>query len=328
MKKIPKSFALHCSYCVQDSLRLDKMLSLLPLSLSRNQIHKYYVYLTINGKKAKLSDTVSYRDEIHAEFDIPKISPAEISSKNTTLRKNIKDNIIYDDEHTIILNKQRGWVVHPGVGEHDTTIAQAVFPLLQSYLETSASEHRAGIVHRLDKDTTGALLIAKTKEAHIFYANQFANRNVEKLYLSIVRGVPHKQQGDIHTVIARDKKSRKKFANYDSTSPGKMAHSHYSVLYSNKDYSVILWNIFTGRTHQIRLHAQHLGCPVLGDLLYARKFTDKTLGDVPLMLHAWKLSISLFSLDTLASTQERKEFSANIPTQMQECFEKIGYHLS
>ena len=232
----------------------------------------------------------------------------------------VSNAILYEDDSLIVLHKKRGWVVHQGAGHTTDTIAHAIYPLLISYSETSKREGRAGIVHRLDKDTSGVLLIARTEAAHDFYAHMFATRTVKKTYLSIVKGCLIFPQGEVRTYIARDTRNRKKFCNYADASQGKQAISHYRVLYSHVAYSVVEWSIETGRTHQIRLHAQYLGCPIVGDRVYARAIHDKYMRDVSLMLHAWKIRIPMLSYQ-----KQEREFCAPISNDMKRVFSHIGY---
>ncbi len=313
------------SYASQTPQRLDCVLAAMFPSLSRTKLSKYCTHLSLNDISIKFSHKLRYGDSIKALIEIPATPSSECLAYQAPLdvgfARRIQESVRYSDETLLVLNKQRGDVVHIGAGHYSATIAQAVFPMLQSYRKGDMSAGRAGIVHRLDKDTSGILLVARTAAAHDFYAKQFACRAVKKTYLSILKGTPPLAHAEVTSYIARHVKNRKKFCNYTHASQGKEARSHYTVLNSNGKYSLVQWNILTGRTHQIRLHAQHIGSPVLGDALYARAVHDDALRNVPLMLHAWKLEIALYNAHAMHAVERskgKKEFCAPMPQDMQE----------
>ncbi len=315
---------LCCSYASHTVQRLDLVLARILPHISRSKLLRYCTRISVNDIPVKFSHKLQYQDCIKAFIETPLTFDSQNSVYEVPLdsffAQRIQESIIYRDEGLIVLNKQRGDVVHIGSGHNNSTIAQAVFHMLSSYKENHAREGRAGIVHRLDKDTSGILLIAKTVDAHNFYAQKFAHRAVKKTYLSIVKGSPPLAESEVVTYIARHTKNRKKFCNYTDASVGKEARSHYTVLNSNGKYSLVRWNILTGRTHQIRLHAQYIGTPILGDPLYSRAVPDSDLRYASLMLHAWKLEIALYNTKCSA---EKKEFCAALPQDMVGICEKF-----
>ena len=177
-------------------------------------------------------------------------------------------------------------------------------------LHTNAALLRIGIVHRLDKDTSGILITARSAEAEAFLKNEFKLRRTEKYYLAILNGVPKTKTGMIETSVFRDEHSRIRFAASADLSKGKYARSRYKVLRVYGQYALALFKIDTGRTHQIRLHARFIGCPIVGDPLYGNKAArDKgaTWKAYGLMLHAYRLCV------TLPSTQKKTVFTASPP---------------
>lgn len=334
---------IQCCYCAPAPQRLDKTLSEI-LGCSRAAAVKRCARVQVNGRAADFSRMLRHGDAIDAEFfsgqnaqgdaddaaganDAPDGQRPPAAPPNVLAGALPALEILYQDEHTIVINKPRGVVVHRGAGGEQATIAAAVFSRLVSFDDALAAEGRAGIVHRLDKDTTGALLIARSKEAHQFYAAQFAARRVRKIYLSVLKGTPAAARGRVDTHIARHSVKRKQFAVIADASRGKEASSEYELLSAGKDYSLVQWNIFTGRTHQIRVHAKHINCPVLGDAVYSRAAgpAGGMLRRAPLMLHAWKLGIVLYGGGVDSSGQPLQEFCAPVPEDMRAVCTELGF---
>jgi 23S rRNA pseudouridine1911/1915/1917 synthase len=210
---------------------------------------------------------------------------------------------LFEDEFLAVINKPAGLVVHPGAGQTDGTLVNALLHHCTA-LSGIGGEFRPGIVHRLDKETSGCLVIAKNDEVHSRLSRQFANREVEKIYLAICNGIFRQKTGDIREPIGRNPFHRKKMAVIDR---GRSAHTQYEVIKEVNNNSVVLCRILTGRTHQIRVHLQHLKHPIVGDVLYGRGAPSGRL-----MLHAWRLGFQH------PMTQNWMEFRAEVPQEFRE----------
>ncbi|MDR2964262.1 MAG: RluA family pseudouridine synthase [Treponema sp.] len=290
-------------FCKVDSAypRLDRYISENLSLLSRSQIKARKLKAILNGKEVKLSRNVEPGDNLKLLW--------EDSPPENIIPQDIPLDIIYEDNRCIVVNKAQNMVVHPGAGNRQGTLANAILFRMNDKLEGM----RPGIVHRLDKDTSGVIIAAYDEEAHEFLASQFKNRKVRKTYIAIVSGSPKEQRGKIETFIARDPKDRKKFAVCErGQGRGKNALTFYKVIKNLKDYSLVLLRPRTGRTHQLRVHMRHLGCPILGDSIYGKE--DKGFPSAALMLHAKKLEI------TLAGENQPRVFSAPVPQRFKSIF--------
>lgn len=215
----------------------------------------------VNGKNVKPSYKVKLGDKIIVEKDEPK----EISIN----AQNIPISILYQDNDIIVVNKPKGMVVHPANGNWDGTLVNAIMAICKDSLSGIGGEIRPGIVHRLDKDTSGAIIIAKNDEAHINLSNQIKNHEVEKTYIALVRGIVKVNEATIDMPIARSISDRKKMA---VSEKGKRAITHFKVLkrYLKDNCSLLEIKIETGRTHQIRVHLSQIGYPIIGDNVYSK----------------------------------------------------------
>ena len=214
--------------------------------------------ITVNGKKEKASYKVQNGDKIEIEEE-----PArEIKLK----AQDIPLQILYEDKDIIVVNKPKGMVVHPANGNPDGTLVNAVMAICKDSLSGIGGEIRPGIVHRLDKNTSGAIIIAKNDKAHINLSEQLKNHEIKKTYIALVRGVVKENNATINMPIGRSKKDRKKM---DVDKNGKEAITHFKVLKRYKDCTLLEINIETGRTHQIRVHLSHIGYPIIGDEVYS-----------------------------------------------------------
>jgi 23S rRNA pseudouridine1911/1915/1917 synthase len=214
--------------------------------------------ITVNGKKEKASYKVQNGDRIEIEEE-----PArEIKLK----AQDIPVEILYEDDDIIVVNKPKGMVVHPANGNPDGTLVNAVMAICKDSLSGIGGEIRPGIVHRLDKNTSGAIIIAKNDKAHINLSEQLKNHEIKKTYIALVRGVVKENNATINMPIGRSKKDRKKM---DVDKNGKEAITHFKVLKRYKDCTLLEINIETGRTHQIRVHLSHIGYPIIGDEVYS-----------------------------------------------------------
>lgn len=232
--------------------------------------------------------------------------------------ENIPLDVIYEDEDLIVVNKPPGTVVHPAPGHDTGTLVHALLFHCKD-LKGIGGEHRPGIVHRLDKDTSGVMVVAKHQSVMEALASQFQRREVAKEYSTVVLGVPCPSQGRIETLIGRSRHHRKKMST-DSLS-GKKAVTHYQLIEAWGSFSLLSCRIETGRTHQIRVHLAHLGCPVLGDALYGRSLGQKWK-DLPCsrqMLHAKVLEF------THPVAQTRLRFTAPLPEDMQTLIDVLKH---
>ena len=191
----------------------------------------------------------------------------EVEAKEIELKaQDIPLDIVYEDSDIIVVNKQKGLVVHPANGNPDGTLVNAIMNLCGDSLSGIGGEIRPGIIHRLDKDTSGVLIVAKNDMAHINISNQIKNRDTKKIYIALVRGIVKENEATINMPIGRSKKDRKKMA---VTKDGKEAVTHFKVIKRYEKFTLIEIKIDTGRTHQIRVHMSEIGYPIVGDYVYS-----------------------------------------------------------
>ncbi len=240
-------------------------------------------HITLNGAKVKARTTLKSGDTI--QITIPEPSALELPPQDLPLE------VIHEDSDLIVLNKASGMVVHPAAGNPDGTLVNALLHHCQGQLAGIGGVERPGIVHRLDKDTSGCIVAAKTDRAHQSLVSQFSERQTAKLYLAITETPPKKTHQTVFNHIARHPRQRQKM---DVCNPGtgKPAITDVHHLWTAEDGSaLILCALHTGRTHQIRVHTRYLGHPLLGDPIYAKPARQKR--ETPrLMLHAWRLGFS------------------------------------
>lgn len=276
----------------EDTIRLDKYIASLPNGMNRSKLKSGVTEILVNGKKVKLSAKVKAGDQIDIQWEDN--IPDNIEAENIPL------DIIYEDESVTVVNKKQGMVTHPACGNWTGTLVNALLfhwgrNSISQIKEGSAAEilerRRPGIVHRLDKETSGIIITAKNRDAEEFLQNQFKNKSLQKEYILICNGRPPKRTGEIKTQIIRDPKNRHRFKAVTDTSEGKYARTIYHCISCYGNYSLMRVRIKTGRTHQIRVHMKYLGCPILGDSIYNK--TDSTFPEATLMLHSVQLKIML-----------------------------------
>ena len=256
-----------------ESQRLDSFLvENLPITISRTYIQKLIKekYVLVNDKEKSAHYLIHFKDKIVATIPEPKTYNVEA--------QNIPLDIIYEDDHLLVVNKPVGLVVHPAYGHNDGTLVNALLYHCSS-LSGINGVLKPGIVHRLDKDTSGLMLVAKDDETHRGLADQLKQRKISKTYLTICAGQFPKEQ-QVVSFIARSKRDRKQMTVVQTG--GREAISYFKIKEPFKHYTLLEVNIETGRTHQIRVHLKHLGYPVLGDSVYGRPHKQDRLGQIVL----------------------------------------------
>lgn len=285
-----------------DGMRLDKFLAVIYPALSRS----YFQKLIKSGKilladvKPKPSDIVKENDLVSVE--IPAAERVDILAEDIPL------DILYEDEDLLIVNKPKGMVVHPAPGNYTGTLVNAVMYHCKNHLSGINGEIRPGIVHRIDKDTTGSLVVCKTDTAHLNVAEQMKAHSVTRCYRGIVNGRIKADSGTICATIGRDPKNRKKMA--ANVRNGKPAVTHYRVLERFLKHTYVEFKLETGRTHQIRVHMASIGHPLLADPLY---------GPIKCSYHLQGQCLHAMTLGLIHPTKgEYLEVSAPLPAYFQD----------
>ena len=263
-------------YIVEESgKRLDAYITSIDSEITRTAAQRLIEQgnILVNGEKKKTAYKVSNGDVITIEKEEPK----EIELK----AQNIPIDIIYEDDDIIVVNKPKGMVVHPANGNPDGTLVNAIMAICKDSLSGIGGEIRPGIVHRLDKDTSGLLIVAKNDKAHINMSEQIKNHEVKKTYIALVRGVVKENEATIDMPIGRSTSDRKKMAVIKT---GRNAVTHIKVLKRYNKYTLLQVNIETGRTHQIRVHLSYIGYPIIGDSTYSNGKNE--FGVIGQCLHA------------------------------------------
>ena len=301
------SFSCIVDNSVADGMRLDRYAAERLKILSRSQVKARNLKANINGKPVKIS-------RILTGGELLELSWNEAESLSL-IPEDLPLEVIYEDKRVIVINKGQGMVVHPGAGNRQGTLANALLYRIQIHQPDAlpAAGLRPGIVHRLDKDTSGVIIAAWDEDAHSFLSDQFKARKVRKSYAAIVHGCPREKTGRIEKQIVRSRRDRKLFTVSDRE--GRPSLTYYKVIRSYGDYSLLLLRPKTGRTHQIRVHLKYLGHPVLGDPLYGRE--DSRFKKATLMLHAKSLSLVLPEHETPAT------FRTHLPERFRNILSKV-----
>lgn len=293
--------------------RIDHFLVKQDIGISRTYIQRLIKdgHVTVNDKSVKSNYRLRLNDEI--VVIVPPPTELEI------LPENIPLDIIYEDSSIIVINKPAGIVVHPAAGNYSGTIVNALLYHCKDLTGIGGKE-RPGIVHRLDKDTSGVLIVAKNDHSHQHLSRQFKRREVEKRYIALVAGVVKKESGTIEVPIGRDIKDRKKIS--PMTKRARTAVTHFKVIERFKNASLLEIKIETGRTHQIRVHLSYFKHPILGDVQYGGKnMRNWNNINIPRqMLHAERLGI------IHPATEKFMEFKAEAPGDMKRALSVLSAH--
>lgn len=287
------------------SVRLDVYLADVLDDWTRSQIKKQIdsQNALVNGRPRKAGFLVKDGDIISISFN-------KTAGLEDVLPENIELDIVYEDDYLAVVNKKQGMVVHPAPGNYEHTLVNALLYHFNTLSDKGSI--RPGIVHRIDKDTSGLLVVAKTDKAHADLASQIAKHSARRTYIALLEGNVKTEQGTIKTFLDRDKRDRKKYAVSDS---GKFAITHYKVLSHFEGYTLCEFVLETGRTHQIRVHSKYLGHPIVGDLVYGfAKQKFKLNGQ---LLHAVNLEL------VHPETKQQMKFTAEIPDYFSSVLKKL-----
>lgn len=288
--------------------RLDKYLVEQLPEFSRARIQGFIAngHVDVNGQPARKAG-----QSLDAGFTVTVRIPPTV--KTDIVAEDIPLDIVFENDDLIVVNKAAGMVVHPSVGHSSGTLVNAILGY-DADLEGIGGEERPGVVHRLDKETSGLILLAKNERAHRWLQDQFRLRQVNKTYLALVDGKPPTPSGRVETHIGRDPKQRKKMA-IVSEKKGREAVSEYLTIEEFHKHTLLEFHPHTGRTHQIRLHCIFLNCPIAGDEIYGRK--KSTIGIGRHFLHAHRLQIML------PNEEELKTFEAPLPEELELVLNKL-----
>ena len=296
--------------------RLDQYLAEEVDSLSRARVQKLIEDhdVLVNGEVQKASFRLKSGDQISVSVPPPEVLEAQA--------ENIPLKIIFEDQHMIVIDKAAGMVTHPGAGVSGGTLVNAVLFHCQGSLSSIGGVIRPGIVHRLDKDTSGLIVVAKTDLAHSGLSAQLKSKTARRSYLAICEGAPKQEQGTIETFIGRHPVRRKEMAVLKEGAGGRLARTHYTILKRFSKFTLVALELDTGRTHQIRVHMAHLGAPVAGDLVYNSKSSGNVewrhkQGLIGQGLHAHKLALVHPASGLLL------EFEAAPPTDFEQLLNRL-----
>lgn len=300
--------------------RLDKELVVYFSDRSRQYLQKIIKQgcVLINGKVAKSSAILKIGDKIEVNF--PAVKELDLKAAD------IKLQIVYEDKDLLVVNKAAGMVVHPGTGSshQEDSLVNALLYHCKGNLSGIGGVQRPGIVHRLDKDTSGLLVVAKNDKAHQHLAKQFKDHQVTKIYFALVAGKLQPLTGTIDAPIGRHGYDRKKMA-ITNEAHGRQAVTKYKVLEQIGEYSLLEITLITGRTHQIRVHFAAIGFPLVGDIIYGRpkvnKFFEQNFGLKRVFLHAGKLGFML--PDGGLDTGKKVSFEAELPKDLQDALDGL-----
>jgi 23S rRNA pseudouridine1911/1915/1917 synthase len=297
--------------------RLDRALAAAVPTLSRERLKALIRSGRVESKGDPVRDpAIKVRGDENLRVAVPEPQPAHNEPQDIPL------TILFEDEHLIVIDKPAGLVVHPAAGNLDGTLVNALLHHCAGKLSGIGGVARPGIVHRIDKDTSGLLVVAKTDVAHEGLAKQFAAHSVDRRYLAIVSGIPKVSAGTVDAPLARSSTNRKKIAVVEG-SRGKRAVTHWNRLRVLKDAALVECRLETGRTHQVRVHMASIGHPLFGDPVYGR--SGKTHGKLMKVLGFHRQALHAAELGfTHPVTRHRLSFSSPMPPDMQELIKALG----
>ena len=287
-----------------DSPRLDRFLAERERGLTRSRIHSLIGegWVTLNGRVARPAQKVRTGDRVI--LTIPPVRESDLIAQDIPLQ------VIYQDSEIVVIDKPAGLSVHPGPGHPDGTLVNALLARCPD-IQGVGGVHRPGIVHRLDKDTSGLIVVAKTEKAHHDISAQIKGREVHKGYLALTVGVPPQDSGTVDAPIARDPRHRQRMA---VVLGGRESRTHYRVVKELDGHALLSLALETGRTHQIRVHLAYLGYPIFGDEVYGRR--SSTLPRQ--FLHANSLELRH------PQTGEHMSFRSDLPSDLTEAMESLS----
>ena len=297
--------------------RLDRALAAAAPALSRERLKTLIRAGAVESSGSALRDPATkVRGDEQVRVKVPQPAPAHNEAQDIPL------NIVFEDDHLLVVDKPAGLVVHPAAGNLDGTLVNALLHHCAGKLSGIGGVARPGIVHRIDKDTSGLLVVAKTDVAHEGLAKQFAAHSIDRRYLAMISGVPKATQGTVEARLARSSVNRKKIAVVEG-GRGKHAITHWRRLDVLREAALVECKLETGRTHQVRVHMASIGHPLIGDPVYGRSGRThgkllKELGFHRQALHAAELGF------THPVTKHRLSFSSPMPRDMQELFNALG----
>ena len=297
--------------------RLDRALADAVPTISRERLKALIRSGAVEASGKLLRDPATkVRGDESFRIAVPEPTPAHNEPQDIPLK------IVFEDDHLLVVDKPAGLVVHPAAGNLDGTLVNALLHHCGGSLSGIGGVARPGIVHRIDKDTSGLLVVAKTDVAHEGLAKQFAAHSIDRRYLAIVTGVPKTSEGIVDASLARSSSNRKKIAIVESDR-GKRAVTHWKRLALLKDAALIQCRLETGRTHQVRVHMASIGHPLLGDPVYGR--SGKTHGKLLKELEFHRQALHATELGFIHPvTKHRLSFASPMPPDMQELFNALG----
>jgi 23S rRNA pseudouridine1911/1915/1917 synthase len=297
--------------------RLDRALADAVPTLSRERLKALIRSGAVEAEGSPVRDPAAkVKGDEALKVEVPEPAPAHNEAQDIPL------TIVFEDDHLLVVDKPAGLVVHPAAGNFDGTLVNALLHHCGGSLSGIGGVARPGIVHRIDKDTSGLLVVAKTDVAHEGLAKQFAAHSIDRRYLAIVSGLPKTSEGTVDAPLARSAANRKKIAIVEGER-GKRAVSHWKRLEVLKDAALIECRLETGRTHQVRVHMASIGHPLLGDPVYGR--AGKTHGKILKELQFHRQALHAAELGfTHPVTKNRLSFSSAMPPDMQELKRALG----
>ena len=299
---------IHLVYAGEGAVRLDKFLAEQISQLSRAKLQEMIANseVRLNGKiVSKPAHKLEQGDRVETVL---------VFEPEDELKKQAMElDVLYEDENVIVLNKPAGLVVHPGAGHDKNTLVNALIYHWPEIAQVGEPK-RPGIVHRLDKETSGVMIVARSQAAYEWLVRQFKTRKVQKCYLALVDGTPPTPTGRIETRIGRDEKIRQRMA-VTYGEKGRKAITEYFTRQNFANHTLVEADLLTGRTHQIRVHMAFIGCPVVGDRVYGRR--KPSLDLERFFLHASGLSIRL------PGEKEERRFEAPLPQDLQHVLEQL-----